>query len=74
MVNAVVIMVNKSDTLKTIAKHLQISAKRLQYNAKDIHFWPENVYLINTYNNLSKENDAIYQYFTRVSLILWINR
>lgn len=57
--------------IKNIKKHIEISSKRLQYNLTNIHYWPQNLYIINTYNGLSKSTGDIDYLFRRLSLIIW---
>ena len=72
MSNSIVLMVNKDEALATTTKHIRKSSKRLKKNINKINYWPDSLYIINTYKSISKDIGTVDELSRRVSLILWI--
>lgn len=72
MSNSIVIMANKNEALATLTKHIKKSSKRLKKNIGKVNYWPDSLYIINTYKSISKDIGTIDELFRRISLVLWI--
>lgn len=69
--NTMIVMVNKQESLKIITRHISNSANRVKFYVKNINYWPESFYIINTHNSLSNDIGSIDYFFRRVSVLLW---